>query len=229
MRGREGTGTPGVRLSRPFRTALARAVHRFRCRGRARRRPLSARDGVGAKHAVEFSRSRNRPRAVNALEEVYSSTPLYELIGTMAWWGGSCQHLLRSRVGRGEIGAGERLMATGKKFERIADDLRAQIRAERLSPRVMLASENKLAREHATSVPTVRQALALLQAEGMIEKEHGRGNFVRRPRRLVSRSNERHQWEKDRVRAELEERSSTGATEHDTGLEVGALVFSAKY
>lgn len=120
-------------------------------------------------------------------------------------------------------------MATGKKFERIADDLRAQIRAERLSPGEKLPSETKLAQEHATSVPTVRQALALLQAEGMIEKEHGRGNFVRRPRRLVSRSNERHQWEKDRVRAELEERSSTGATEHDTGLEVGALVFSAKY
>ncbi|WP_017577212.1 GntR family transcriptional regulator [Nocardiopsis kunsanensis] len=120
-------------------------------------------------------------------------------------------------------------MATGKKFERIADDLRAQIRTEELSPGEKLPSETKLAKEHATSVPTVRQALALLQAEGMIEKEHGRGNFVRRPRRLVSRANDRHQWEKDRVRSELEERSSTGATERDTGLDVDALVFSAKY
>ena len=120
-------------------------------------------------------------------------------------------------------------MATGKKFERIADDLRAQIRAGELTPGAKLPSETRLAEEHATSVPTVRQALALLQAEGMIEKEHGRGNYVRRPRRMVNRSNDRHQWEKDRVSADLEERSSSGTTERDTGLEVDALVFSAKY
>ena len=120
-------------------------------------------------------------------------------------------------------------MATGKKFERIADDLRSQIRAEKLAPGEKLPSETKLAQEHATSVPTVRQALALLQAEGMIEKEHGRGNFVRRPRRLISRSSGRHQWEKDRVKAKLEEGSATDATEHDMGLDADALVFSAMY
>src|SRR5699024_8212901 len=155
-----------------------------------------ARDGVGAKHAVECSRSWNSSRAAHALTEAYSAPPLEELTVIMTRRGGGRQHLLRSSVGRVEKGAGGRRMAEGKKFERIADDLRAQIRAEKLTEK--LPSETKLAKEHATSVPTVRQALALLQAEGMIEKEHGRGNFVRRPRRLVSRANERHQWEKDR-------------------------------
>lgn len=120
-------------------------------------------------------------------------------------------------------------MATGKKFERIAGELRTQIRTGELTPGAKLSAETKLAEEHATSVPTVRQALALLQSEGMIEKEHGRGNFVRRPRRMVTRSNDRHQWEKDRVKADLDERSSAGSTEHDTGLDVDTLVFSAKY
>ena len=120
-------------------------------------------------------------------------------------------------------------MAKGKKFERIADDLREQIRSGKLTPGKRLSAETKIAKEHATSLPTVRQALALLQSEGLIEKEHGRGNFVRRSRQMVSRSSTRHQWEKDRVRGGFEERSSTGATEHDTGLRVDALVFGAKY
>ena len=69
----------------------------------------------------------------------------------------------------------------------------------------------------------------LLQVEGLIEKQHGRGNFVRQPRTPVLRSNLRHQWEKDRAREPLEARKQTGATEHDTGLEVNDLVFHAAY
>ncbi|NYH54239.1 GntR family transcriptional regulator [Nocardiopsis arvandica] len=49
------------------------------------------------------------------------------------------------------------------------------------------------------------------------------------PRRLVRRTNERHQWEKNRARAGREERGATGATEHDTGLTVDDLVFHAEY
>src|SRR5438309_125825 len=116
-----------------------------------------------------------------------------------------------------------------KAYEKIADDLRQQIRAGQLSPGDRLPAETELADRHRYSVPTVRQALGVLQAEGLIEKRHGRGNFVREPRRLVYRSNERHQWEKDRARAPEAERSETGATEHDTGLTIDDLVFSAEY
>jgi GntR family transcriptional regulator len=63
----------------------------------------------------------------------------------------------------------------------------------------------------------------------MGEPGEGNADLVRGPRHPVRRSNGRHQWEKDRARAGVGERRSTGATEHDTGLEVDDLVFSASY
>ncbi|GHK03678.1 transcriptional regulator [Streptomyces sp. Y2F8-2] len=116
-----------------------------------------------------------------------------------------------------------------KAYERIADDLRQRIRAGEWSPGERLPAETKLVEEFRKSLPTLRQALGVLQAEGLIEKQHGRGNVVRKTRRMVTRTNERHQWEKDRARDPLEERRRTGATEHDTGLTVSDLVFSAEY
>jgi GntR family transcriptional regulator len=116
-----------------------------------------------------------------------------------------------------------------KAYEQISDDLRAQISAGQLRPGDRLPSEEQLKEIHGTSAPTVRQALDVLLAEGLIDKRHGRGTFVRVPRRRVQRTSERHQWEKDRARESLTVRESTGATEHDTGLKVTDLVFSARY
>ncbi|MEU6406336.1 GntR family transcriptional regulator [Streptomyces sp. NPDC046985] len=116
-----------------------------------------------------------------------------------------------------------------KAYEGIADDLRQRIRAGELKPGERLPAETKLVDQYRKSLPTVRQALGVLQAEGLIEKQHGRGNAVRKPRRLVTRTNGRHQWEKDRVRQSLGERGQTGATEQDTGLTMSDLVFSAEF
>lgn len=116
-----------------------------------------------------------------------------------------------------------------KAYERIADDLRQRIRAGEYKSGERLPAETKLVDEYRKSLPTVRQALGVLQAEGLIEKQHGRGNVVRKPRRLVTRTNERHQWEKDRARQSLDERQQTGATERDTGLTISDLVFSAEF
>ncbi|MWA12536.1 GntR family transcriptional regulator [Streptomyces sp. BA2] len=116
-----------------------------------------------------------------------------------------------------------------KAYEEIADDLRAQIRAGRFGPGDRLPSEAELIKSTGRSGPTVQQALRVLQAEGLIEKQHGRGTFVRRPRLLVRRANTRYQWEKDRARAPEQQRLATGATEHDTGLGVDDLVFHAAY
>ncbi len=116
-----------------------------------------------------------------------------------------------------------------KRYEQIAAALRTDIRAGQLAPGDKLPAETELGRLHRVSGPTIRQALGVLQAEGLIEKLHGRGNFVRKPRRKVQRSNDRHQWEKDRARAPHEERQATGATEYDTGLTINDLVFSAEY
>lgn len=116
-----------------------------------------------------------------------------------------------------------------KAYERIADELRQSIRAGELRPGDRLPSETKLAEDHRRSVPTIRDALRLLQDEGLIEKLHGRGNFVRKPRTTVLRTNDRHQWEKDRAREPEGERLKTRSTEHDTGLKVDDLVFHAAY
>lgn len=116
-----------------------------------------------------------------------------------------------------------------KRYEQIADALRSEIRAGQLNPGDRLPAETALVERFKASLPTIRQALGVLQAEGMVEKRHGRGNFVRKPRKPVQRTNERHQWEKNRAREPLAERAKTGATERDTGLTIDDLVFSAKY
>ncbi|MER5517522.1 GntR family transcriptional regulator [Streptomyces sp. NPDC002763] len=116
-----------------------------------------------------------------------------------------------------------------KAYEEIADDLRRSIRNGELKPGTRLPSEAELARHHGRSVPTIQNALRLLSAEGLIDKRHGSGTFVRRPRTRAIRDNTRHQWEKDRARLPEATRAATGATEHETGLVLDDLVFFARY
>lgn len=116
-----------------------------------------------------------------------------------------------------------------KAYEQIADDLRRSIREGGRKPGDRLPSETDLAKHYRRSVPTVQSALRVLHEEGLIDKEHGRGNFVRRSRTMARRTNFRHQWEKNRARRPVEERAQTGATEYDTGLELDDLVFHASY
>ncbi|MFI9769341.1 GntR family transcriptional regulator [Streptomyces sp. NPDC052415] len=63
----------------------------------------------------------------------------------------------------------------------IADDLRDRIATGRIKPGERLPSESPLAAQYRVSTPTLRNALAVLQVEGLVEKVHGKGNFVRRP------------------------------------------------
>ncbi|MEU5307848.1 GntR family transcriptional regulator [Streptomyces sp. NPDC021562] len=116
-----------------------------------------------------------------------------------------------------------------KAYEAIADDLRRSIRNGGREPGARLPSEAELARHYGRSVPTVQNALRLLSAEGLIDRRHGSGTFVRRPRTRAVRDNGRYQWEKDRARMPEATRARTGATEHDTGLVVDDLVFFARY
>ncbi|MFM9368921.1 GntR family transcriptional regulator [Streptomyces sp. Da 82-17] len=116
-----------------------------------------------------------------------------------------------------------------KAYEKIANDLREQIRAGQYGPGDRLPSESDLIESTGRSGPTVQQAIRVLEAEGLVERRHGIGTFVRTRRTPVLRDNSRHQWEKRRAHASKEERLETGATEHDTGLEVNDLVFHASY
>ncbi|MGW4462193.1 GntR family transcriptional regulator [Micromonospora sp. NPDC004704] len=118
-------------------------------------------------------------------------------------------------------------MAT--KYDRIAADLRRKVHAGVMAPGDQLQPETILKDEYGVSLVTMRRALDLLAAEGLIEKQHGRGTFVRRPRQRLRRESDRHQWEKNRVLIPVEQRYGTGSAERDTGLEMKDLDFHAEY
>src|SRR3712207_1189376 len=102
------------------------------------------------------------------------------------------------------------------KYERIGADLRQRIRKGQFTAGERLPAETVLMEEYKVSLVTMRRALDLIEAEGLIERHHGIGNFVRAPRQRVRRTTDRHQWEKDRVHLPEGERVKTGSTEHDT-------------
>lgn len=72
------------------------------------------------------------------------------------------------------------------RYQLIADELRGEIVSGRLAAGDQLPGEAALALEHGVSKPTMRHALDVLQAEGRIERSHGRGTFVRRPPEAVT-------------------------------------------
>lgn len=61
----------------------------------------------------------------------------------------------------------------------LAASLRARITQGEWVPGTALPAEALLAKEHGVALGTLRQALALLVADGLLERQHGRGTFVR--------------------------------------------------
>jgi GntR family transcriptional regulator len=61
----------------------------------------------------------------------------------------------------------------------LAAGLRARILQGEWVPGTALPAEATLAREQGVALGTLRQALAVLVAEGLLERRHGRGTFVR--------------------------------------------------
>jgi GntR family transcriptional regulator len=66
------------------------------------------------------------------------------------------------------------------RYQQIAADLRTRVASGQYEEGKQLPSEAALAAGYQCGVPTLRNALELLQAEGLLEKLHGRGNYVRR-------------------------------------------------
>ena len=79
----------------------------------------------------------------------------------------------KGRVVAGEAGT------TSYRYQEIAATLREQIQCQDLAPGAALPSEAELRRHFTASRNTVRQALAVLEHEGLIVAKHGRGRFVR--------------------------------------------------
>ncbi|WP_027346154.1 GntR family transcriptional regulator [Hamadaea tsunoensis] len=78
-------------------------------------------------------------------------------------------------------------------YLRIASDLRAKIVSGQLRAADRLPSLARLMERYAVSSTIVRNALAILAREGLIEGRSGSGVYVRDARRLVRRSNGRQQ------------------------------------
>ncbi|MEV6464610.1 GntR family transcriptional regulator [Kitasatospora sp. NPDC051702] len=74
----------------------------------------------------------------------------------------------------------------------MAEDLRRRIGSGALAAGSKLPSESELAATYEVGLPTLRRALDELQSEGLIEKFHGNGNFVRRPVQPITYSGGRH-------------------------------------
>lgn len=84
-----------------------------------------------------------------------------------------------------------------RKHQRIADDLRSQIRSGELADGDRLPGENALMERYGVARMTARQALADLQNEGIAVARKGAGVFVRRfrpARRHGSRRLSRELW-----------------------------------
>lgn len=81
-------------------------------------------------------------------------------------------------------------------YRQLAADLRARIQAGEFTPSDPIPTEAQLSAGYRTSRITVRHAMSLLEQEGLVHREQGRGSFVRPraiavgPRRLTSFSQE---------------------------------------
>jgi len=61
----------------------------------------------------------------------------------------------------------------------LAGMLRARITEGTLVPGAAIPAETALAKEYGVALGTMRQAIALLVTQGLLERQHGRGTFVR--------------------------------------------------
>ncbi|MFI0737899.1 GntR family transcriptional regulator [Streptomyces sp. NPDC021100] len=75
---------------------------------------------------------------------------------------------------------------------RIAEALRTAIESGQLSPGDKLPSERALAEQYSAARNTAREAIRLLAEQGLVTARHGRGVFVREPRRLFRFGSDRY-------------------------------------
>ncbi|ROO36799.1 GntR family transcriptional regulator [Pseudomonas sp. 7SR1] len=66
-------------------------------------------------------------------------------------------------------------------YQRLRDQLAEQIANNRWRPGEAIPTEAALSAEHQLSTGTVRKAIDALVSEGILERQQGRGTFIRRP------------------------------------------------
>jgi GntR family transcriptional regulator len=79
------------------------------------------------------------------------------------------------------------------RYRQVADDLREAIRRGTYGPGALLPSQPELARKYGLNQTSISRAIGLLEADGLVRTEHGRGSYVqdiptaKRTRRIPSR------------------------------------------
>ncbi|WP_428964291.1 GntR family transcriptional regulator [Micromonospora fluostatini] len=91
----------------------------------------------------------------------------------------------------------DQLGGKAPKYQRIADELREQIKSGTYEPGARLPAESVLLERFrrlfpTLSLQTMRNAIGLLRSEGLVESRHGVGTFVSAHRRLQRRSRHRY-------------------------------------
>ena len=66
-------------------------------------------------------------------------------------------------------------------YQQLSDEMLARIAAGEWLPGTAIPSETELTRIHGVAIGTVRKAVDTLVKQGILERSHGRGTFVRRP------------------------------------------------
>lgn len=106
-------------------------------------------------------------------------------------------------------------------YQRLRDHLAARIAARDWLPGELIPSEGELAAAHGISIGTVRKAIDRLVSEGLLDRQQGRGTYVRRARfnsslfrffRFQSESGERKVPESRILRLEVTTATSTAAS-----------------
>src|SRR4051812_17403604 len=86
-----------------------------------------------------------------------------------------------------DIPIGDPSMQSRPKYQRVRDQLYAEIHSGRLEPGCSLPTEAKLAESMGLSRQTVRQAFAELEEDGVIIRVRGRGTFVATQQQRVAK------------------------------------------
>lgn len=66
-------------------------------------------------------------------------------------------------------------------YQRLSDEMLAKIAAGEWLPGTPIPSETELTKIYGVAIGTIRKAVDTLVQQGMLERNHGRGTFVRRP------------------------------------------------
>ena len=84
-------------------------------------------------------------------------------------------------------------------YRLVADELRRRIMAGAIPPGSLLPSETALMAEFDVSRGTIRDAIGLLRAEGLVVTEHGRGTYARPVMPVRRLSSERYRRELEQI------------------------------